>query len=230
MPARKFGKELYFSNLKEGQVVESPFVARFGASNVGIVPAGKTVGHNGHLHLLIDTPLPIDLKKPLPFTAKYVHFGKGQMEALVDLPPGKHTLRLLLANYEHVLYFVYSEELTITVSKQNKDVTPESVLGPPRVFLETPAAGDTVRPPFRMALHASGFNLAHIAAKAEGTGHFRVNLQRAGDKGEVIDLKGGQTEFWLAPPKGDYSAQLEWVGSADGKVMASAKPVSFSVQ
>ncbi|MEB0060376.1 hypothetical protein QN413_27020, partial [Variovorax sp. LG9.2] len=63
-PARKFGKELYFSNLKDGQSVESPFVARFGASNVGIVPAGKTVGSHGHLHLLIDTPLPVDLTLP----------------------------------------------------------------------------------------------------------------------------------------------------------------------
>ncbi len=230
-PAPSFGEELYFTNLKNGDEVESPFVARFGASNVGIVPAGKTVGHNGHLHLLIDTPLPVDLKKPLPFSDKYIHFGKGQMEHLISLPPGKHTLRLLLANYQHVLYFVYSKEVTITVTKQNKDATPASVLGPPRVFVNSPANGDTVRAPFRMSLHATGFNVSHIAAKAEGTGHFRVNLQRAGQKGEAIDLKGGQTEFWLAPPKGEYSAQLEFVSNADGaKVMSSAKPITFNVQ
>lgn len=229
-PARKFGKELYFSNLKDGQSVESPFVARFGASNVGIVPAGKTVGSHGHLHLLIDTPLPVDLKKPLPFSANYIHFGKGQMEALVDLSPGTHTVRLLLANYAHVLYFVYSEELTIMVTKQNKGVTPASVLGSPRVFVMQPAAGSTVYAPFRMALHASGFNLSHSAANAEGTGYFRVNLQRTGSKGEAIDLKGGQTEFWLAPPKGEYLVLLEWVSNDNGKVQASAKAISFSVQ
>ena len=230
-PAPGFGEELYFTNLKNGDEVESPFVARFGASNVGIVPAGKTVGHNGHLHLLIDTPLPVDLKKPLPFSDTYIHFGKGQMEHVVSLPPGKHTLRLLLANYQHVLYFVYSKEVTITVTKQNKDATPASVLGLPRVFINSPTNGETVRPPFRMSVHASGFNVSHIAAKADGTGHFRVNLQRPGQKGEVIDLKGGQTEFWLAPPKGDYSAQLEFVSNADGaKVLSSAKPVNFNVQ
>jgi len=39
--------EAYFTNLKNGAVVESPFVVKFGLSMRGIVPAGKTAGRAG---------------------------------------------------------------------------------------------------------------------------------------------------------------------------------------
>ena len=89
--------QAYFTNVKDGDVLEAPFVLRFGLSMRGLVPAGKTAGRSGHHHLLVDQPLPLDFKKPLPFTDKYIHFGKGQMEHVVDLPPGTYTFNLLLA-------------------------------------------------------------------------------------------------------------------------------------
>ncbi len=39
--------ESYFTNLKDGDVKESPLVVRFGLSMRGIVPAGKTAGRAG---------------------------------------------------------------------------------------------------------------------------------------------------------------------------------------
>ena len=39
--------ESYFTNLKDGAVVESPFLVRFGLSMRGLVPAGKTAGSRG---------------------------------------------------------------------------------------------------------------------------------------------------------------------------------------
>lgn len=221
--------EAYFTNLKDGASVESPFVARFGLSMRGIVPAGKTAGRAGHHHLLIDQPLPLDFKKPLPFTEKYVHFGKGQMEALVDLPPGSYTLRLVLADQGHIPYFVYSKPLRITVTKQNKDVKPADVLGPPRIEVLGAAERGAVQVPLRMQFHASGYNVSHAGPKVDGTGHFRLTLERSGQKPEVIELDGGQTELWLSPPRGDYSAKLELVGNGDGKSIVRAKPVSFTV-
>lgn len=64
----------------------------------GLIPAGHTVGLAGHHHLLINQALPLDFTKPLPFTEKYIHFGKGQMETVVDLAPGRYELRLVLAD------------------------------------------------------------------------------------------------------------------------------------
>src|SRR5688572_2779848 len=70
--------EAYFTNLKSGATVESPFVVKFGLSMRGIVPAGKTAGRAGHHHLLVNQPLPLDFKQPLPFTDKYIHFEIGR--------------------------------------------------------------------------------------------------------------------------------------------------------
>jgi hypothetical protein len=78
--ARAMPVACYFTNVKDGDVLEAPFVLRFGLSMRGLVPAGKTAGRAGHHHLLVNQPLPLDFKQPLPFTDQYIHFGKGQME------------------------------------------------------------------------------------------------------------------------------------------------------
>jgi len=230
VPSPRWQPDAYFSNLADGADVEAPFVARFGLSLRGIVPAGKTVGNAGHHHLLIDQPLPLDFQKPLPFTAQYVHFGKGQMEAVVDLPPGPHTLRLVLADQGHIPYFVFSKPLIVHVTKQNKGVAPAAVLGAPRIEVLSPADRARVTVPLRVQMHASGFNLSNVATRVPDTGHFRLTLERVGGKAEVIDLPSGQTEVWLNPPKGDYGARLELVSNAgNGEVMAQGQPGSFIV-
>lgn len=222
--------ETYFTNLKDGASYEAPFVARFGLSMRGLVPAGKTAGRAGHHHLLVNQALPLDFKKPLPFTDQYIHFGKGQMEMVVNLPAGTYDLRLLLADQGHIPYFVYSKPLKITISKQNKDVTPASVQGPPRVELLMPADRETVKPPFRVQFHASGYNISHVAAKVPDTGHFRLTVERAGRKPEVLNFIGGQTETWLNLPPGDYTMRLELVSNAAGNsLMSAAKPSALSV-
>ena len=222
--------ETYFTNLKDGATLETPFVARFGLSMRGLVPAGKTAGRAGHHHLLVNQALPLDFKKPLPFTDQYIHFGKGQMEMVVNLPPGTYDLRLLLADQGHIPYFVYSKPLKVTISKQNKSVTPASVQGAPRVELLSPADRETVKPPFHVQFHASGYNVSHAAPKLADTGHFRLTLERAGRKAEVLNFTGGQTETWLNPPPGDYTMRLELVSNTAGNsVMSAAKPSSMSV-
>lgn len=230
VPSPRWSPDAYFTNLTDGATVESPFVARFGLSMRGIVPAGKTVGSAGHHHLLINQPLPLDFQKPLPFTEHYVHFGKGQMEALIDLPPGSYTLRLVLADQGHIPYFVFSKPLTVKVSKQNKAVLPASVLGDPRVEILSPADRSTVQVPLRVQLHASGYNISHVAAGMPDTGHFRLTLERPGRKAEVIELEGGQTEVWLSPPRGEYAARLELVSNtAVGQVLTRSRVIGFTV-
>lgn len=222
--------ETYFTNLKDGAIYEAPFVARFGLSMRGLVPAGQTAGRSGHHHLLINKDLPLDFKKPLPFTDQYIHFGKGQMEMVVNLPPGKYQLRLLLADQGHIPYFVYSKPLTLTISKQDKAAAPASVQGTARVELLSPADRETVKGPFRMQFHASGYNVSHAGPKVADTGHFRLTMERAARKPEVINFTGGQTETWLNPPPGDYTMRLELVSNVSGdNVMSAAKPSALTV-
>lgn len=222
--------ESYFTNLHDGDVREAPLVVRFGLSMRGITPAGKTAGRAGHHHLLVNLPLPLDFNKALPFTDQYIHFGKGQMEGVLNLPPGKYELRMLLADQGHIPYFVYSKPLHLTISKQNKDVSAASVLGPPRVEILSPAEQDTVRAPFRVQFHASGYNISHIDANAPDTGHFRLSLDRPGRKPEVIEFNAGQTEVWLNPPPDDYTLRLELASNAAGaKPLSQARPLSIKV-
>lgn len=116
-------KIAYFVNIKDGDKLKSPFRVAFSVSGMGVSPvsAGKIEG-TGHHHILINMRLPVDIKKPIPFdkpgeTTKqqYKHFGKGETEALLNLPPGKHTLRLLFADHEHVPYYIGSKEITVEV-------------------------------------------------------------------------------------------------------------------
>lgn len=230
VPPPNLAAMAYFTNLEDGAQVETPFVARFGLSMRGLVPAGHAAGNAGHHHLLVDQQLPLDFKQPLPFTEHYRHFGLGQMESVVDLPPGRHTLRLLLADQGHIPDFVYSKPLNITVVKQNKGVSPAAVLGAPRIEVLSPADGATVQTPFRVQFHASGYNVSDATPKLPDTGHFRLTLERTGQKPEVIDFDGGQTEVWLKPPKGSYSAKLDLVSNTDASaVTARAKPVAITV-
>lgn len=222
--------ETYFTNIQDGGVYEAPFVVRFGLSMRGLVPAGKTAGRAGHHHLLVNQSLPLDFKKPLPFTEKYIHFGKGQMEGVVNFPPGTYDLRLLLADQGHIPYFVYSKPMKVTITKQNKDITPVSVQGSPRVEVLSPADRETVKPPFRVQFHASGYNVAHSGSQVAGTGHFRLTIERTGRKPEVMNFGGGQTETWLNPPTGDYTMRLELISNVESTtVMSAAKPSALSV-
>jgi hypothetical protein len=222
--------EAYFTNLKDGESREAPFVLRFGLSMRGLVPAGQTAGRAGHHHLLINQPLPLDFKKPLPFTDQYIHFGKGQMETVVNLKPGTYQFNLLLADQGHIPYFVYSKPLKVTITRQNAKSDLAALQGPPRIEILSPAPQEVVRGPFRVQFHASGYNVSHVQPKVAGTGHFRLTLERAGKPDEVLDFRQGQTEVWLNPPRGDYQLKLALVDNAAAdKVLAATPPVKVSV-
>jgi hypothetical protein len=116
-------KALYFVNIRDGDKVHSPFRVVFAVSGMGVAPveAGKIDG-TGHHHILIDLDLPPDIKAPIPFDKPdeylhqhYKHFGKGETETVLNLPPGKHKLRLMFANHQHIPYYIASKEISIEV-------------------------------------------------------------------------------------------------------------------
>ena len=100
----------------DGATVKSPFKVWFGLRNMGVAP--KDVAHpkTGHHHLLIDTDLP-PFDQPIPSDRNHMHFGGGETETMLDLPPGKHTLQLIMGDDKHVPHNppVYSKKITITV-------------------------------------------------------------------------------------------------------------------
>jgi Domain of unknown function (DUF4399) len=113
------GAAVYIIQPAAGARVKSPVTVVFGLTGMGIAPAGVKFDHTGHHHLLVDTELPADLTQPLPVSDHLRHFGKGQSETTLDLPPGKHTLQLLFADFTHTPFTpnVASKKITITVTK-----------------------------------------------------------------------------------------------------------------
>lgn len=107
----------YIQSPADGAEVTSPVLVRFGLSGIGVAPAGVTASNTGHHHLLIDVDtLPPD-DQPLPSTDQVRHFGGGQTETTIELPPGEHTLQLALGDALHIPHNppVRSEVITITV-------------------------------------------------------------------------------------------------------------------
>jgi Domain of unknown function (DUF4399) len=53
----------------------------------------------------------------IPSDKSHLHFGAGQTEACIELPPGKHTLQLVLSDAKHYPFNppVVSEKIAITV-------------------------------------------------------------------------------------------------------------------
>jgi hypothetical protein len=112
------GAEVYFIAPRDGQTIHGPVTIKFGLKGMGVAPAGIKFDNTGHHHLLVDTDLSeIKLDAPLPATDKILHFGKGQTETTLTLPPGKHTLELLFADYLHIPFDppLHSKKITITV-------------------------------------------------------------------------------------------------------------------
>lgn len=108
--------ELYFVSPADGAVVKGEVHVVFGLRGLGVAPAGVDRPDTGHHHLIINAPLP-PAGQPIPADANHVHFGGGQTETKIELPPGEHTLQLLLGDHLHVPLnpAVVSKRITITV-------------------------------------------------------------------------------------------------------------------
>ena len=110
------GASVYFITPADGETLQGPVTVRFGLKGMGVAPAGIMAEATGHHHLLVDTALPA-MDQPVPGDDRHLHFGKGQTETVVALPPGKHTLQLILGDFAHVPHDppVHSDPITITV-------------------------------------------------------------------------------------------------------------------
>ena len=114
------GARVFIVSPKSGATVTSPVTIKFGFKGVKLAPAGDKTPMSGHFHILIDQGLPDDLSVPLPANDHILHYGKAQTEATLDaskLPPGKHTLQLVMGDASHIPHSppLVSRKITITV-------------------------------------------------------------------------------------------------------------------
>ncbi len=112
------GAEVYFISPHDGETIHGKVTVRFCLRGMGIAPAGVKFDGTGHHHLLVDTDLAaLDPDAPLPASDKVLHFGKGQTETVLELPPGRHRLQLLFADYLHRPFdpSLHSQPINITV-------------------------------------------------------------------------------------------------------------------
>lgn len=110
------GAHAYIGYPNDGQVVAAnkPFRVWFGLRYMGVAPKGVKFPNTGHHHLLIDTDLP-PMDQEIPSDRNHLHFGAGETETTIQLPPGRHTLQLLMGDDMHVPHNppVYSKKITV---------------------------------------------------------------------------------------------------------------------
>jgi hypothetical protein len=118
------GAAVYFVNLEDGATVSSPVTVIFGLEGMGVAPAGTDNPKAGHHHLLLNRPAlgegpdgADELLYGLPADENHIHFGGGQTQVTLDLPPGTHTMQLVLGDMNHVPHDppILTEVITITV-------------------------------------------------------------------------------------------------------------------
>ncbi|WP_109121504.1 DUF4399 domain-containing protein [Azospirillum sp. TSO22-1] len=111
------GARAYIIWPHDGAVIPGgKFWVRMGLQNMGLTPAGIRKPDAGHHHLLIDTEVK-DLNEPIPNNKQNLHFGAGQTEARLELPPGRHTIQMVLGDTDHVPHDppVVSQKITVIV-------------------------------------------------------------------------------------------------------------------
>ncbi|MEM9434716.1 MAG: DUF4399 domain-containing protein [Pseudomonadota bacterium] len=119
------GAKVYFVNLEDGATVDGPVFIQFGASGMGVAPAGTEAENTGHHHLLVNRVPFGEGAEDADMTEtgiiaddNHMHFGKGQTETTVELGSGTHTLQMVFGDLYHVPHNppVISEQITITVN------------------------------------------------------------------------------------------------------------------
>ena len=115
LSAGAFAQSVSFVEPANGATVSSPFKVKFAVAGMEVKPAGDMTANTGHHHLLINAT-PVKAGEVIPADEKHIHFGKGQTETEVTLPPGSYTLTMQFANGLHQAYGPgMNKEIKITV-------------------------------------------------------------------------------------------------------------------
>jgi hypothetical protein len=216
------GAAVYFVDLANGATVPEKFTVHFGLRGMGVAPAGSDKANSGHHHLLIDTELP-PLDQPIPSDFNHLHFGAGQTEAEVALPPGDHTLQLLLGDKDHIPHTppLMSERIRIHVVAaaaaapavaQGRHKSPPNA----RVYFEYPTDGAYVPRTLVIRFGLLGMGVAPAGVDKPNTGHHHLLIdaplppldQPIPNDFNHLHFGAGQTEAQVTLPLGTHTLQL----------------------
>src|SRR5262245_14769467 len=228
------GAAVYFIDIKNGDALSPKATIHFGLRGMGVAPAGSDRENSGHHHLLIDSELP-PLDQPIPNDFTHLHFGAGQTEAEVSLPPGEHTLQLLLGDKGHVRHSppVMSERVRVRVA----DTASASAVrrrhpsaANAKVYFVCPTEGAYVsrKPTIRFGLVNMGVAPAGVEKANTGHHHLMVDVplppldQPIPNDFNHLHFGAGQTEAQITLPLGQHTLQLLL---ADEKHVAQEPPL-----
>jgi hypothetical protein len=110
-------RKVFFTNITDGEKVESPFTVRVGAQGLTVEAMGSLKSNAGHHHVLIDVDVP---KKGdvIPSDDKHVHLDGGEDKVKLTLKPGKHKLVLQFADgYHRAMGRELSATIQVTVEE-----------------------------------------------------------------------------------------------------------------
>ena len=108
------GDAVTITDPPNGAMVSSPVKVCMATEGVEVQPAKKGVNDGkGHHHIIVDVDLPKDLSKPIGKDANHIHMGDGSICKEIKLSAGKHIIRALFAQGNHV---PYNPALTATVT------------------------------------------------------------------------------------------------------------------
>jgi hypothetical protein len=224
------GATVYFIDIKDGATLAPKATIHFGLRGMGLAPAGIERQNSGHHHLLIDTDLP-PLNEPIPNDFNHLHFGNGQTEAEISLPPGEHTLQLLLGDQNHIPHSppVMSDRIRVTVSETGAAAPTAPAASSAatsrgrhasapnaKVYFVYPADGDYVTrtPVVRFGLINMGIAPAGVEKANTGHHHLLVDAplppfdQPIPTDFNHLHFGAGQTEAQITLPPGEHTLQL----------------------
>jgi hypothetical protein len=181
---------------------------------MGVAPAGSNLPNSGHHHLMIDTELP-PLDQPIPNDPKHLHFGAGQTEETLTLPPGDHTLQLLFGDKDHIPHDPPLMSKRITVHVETPVTRTPSPQGARSYFV---ALKDGAVVPQNVTLHFGLVNMgvAPVGIDKPNTGHHHLLIdteltsldQPIPNDPKHLHFGAGQTEAAVTLPLGKHKLQL----------------------
>jgi hypothetical protein len=213
------GAAVYFVDVKNDDTLPTKTTLHFGLKGMGVAPAGVFRPNAGHHHLLIDTDLP-PLDRPIPNDPQHLHFGGGQTEAEITLPPGRHTLQLLLGDKDHIPHTppVISERITVNVvdGAQPAETEREPSAKGAQVYFEYPKDGDCIPESIVVRFGLSGMGVAPAGFDKRNTGHHHLLIDTElpdfdrpiPNDDNHLHFGAGQTEAKVALQPGPHKLQL----------------------
>ncbi|MGH9182383.1 MAG: DUF4399 domain-containing protein [Acidimicrobiales bacterium] len=104
-----------FASPTDGGEVTSPVQVEMVAEGLTIEPAGRARDGAGHFHVMVDRGC-VEPGETIPSDVEgYIHYGKAQTEADLELGPGEHTLCLQAGDGQHTALDL-TDEITVEVS------------------------------------------------------------------------------------------------------------------